>query len=102
MLGLSATTAEISWYALAKSRAQLVAIEISAMQAEPDTEEAEVRLFADTELAKLFPKFEYQLTIQKANGLSLAAIDIESKEFAGLFALVTPNISAESHVSIKN
>lgn len=79
-----------------------MANEISAMQAEPDTDEAEVRLFADSELAKLFPNFEYQLTIQKTNGLSLAAIDIGSKQFAGLFALVTPNISAESHVSIKN
>jgi hypothetical protein len=94
MLGLTAGSIGVSWFAFSKVQLQEVAQELAVFHSEPDTDEVELNSFAAQLIGQRFGRLDFHLTAIPGS----VAIDVPASELGGPFALVLPNISAESHV----
>lgn len=94
MLGLTAGTIGLSWFAFTKSQLQAMVYELAVIQSEPDTDLSELTTYAEQAMQTRFKLGHFALEVTSGSVL----LTVPSSEFAGPFALVIPEIAVESHV----
>jgi Flp pilus assembly protein TadG len=102
LVGLSAGTIGVTWFAFAKAQLQEVAYEAALQLSEPDSNQTEVYQATSEKVTKRLGITAMSLKLDQTEGMASVSLELEPWQIYGPMSLVLPALSAVSSVPQEN